>query len=53
MKNIKNLINKEEDVLNNIDETPVIIEEEIVEHEHLHVDPSIKKEIRNLNNLKH
>lgn len=49
MKNIKNLINKEEDVLNNIDETPVIIEEEIVEHEHLHVDPSIKKEIRKRN----
>jgi len=49
MKNIKNLINKEEDILSNIDET-IIVEEEVIEdHEHLHVDPSIKKEIRKRN----
>ena len=49
MKNIKNLINREEDILSNIDTTKVIEKEEVVEHEHLHLDPSLKKEIRKRN----
>ena len=50
MKNIKNLINKEEDVLSKVDE-PILKEEiEIEEHEHLHVDTETKKQIRKRNN---
>lgn len=50
MKQLKNLINKEEDFLSNIDETPYLVEEKEVEHEHLHVDEKVKKEIRVRNN---
>lgn len=49
MKKIKNLINQEEDILSNIDKTTIVKEEIIEKHEHLHVDPSIKKEIRKRN----
>lgn len=49
MKNIKNLINKDEDILVNIDNTPVIEVEEVEQHEHLHVSSNVKKEIRKRN----
>ena len=44
MKQLKNLINKEEDFLSDIDETPILIEEKELEHEHLHINENIKKD---------
>ncbi len=49
MKDIKNLINKEEDFLENADLTSFVEEEKEVEHEHLHIDNEIKKAIRRRN----
>ena len=49
MKNLKNLINKEEDILSSLDTPKVINEEKEIAHEHLHVNPKIKEEIRKRN----
>ena len=46
MKKLKNLINKEEDFLANIDETPYLEKENVSEHEHLHVEPKVKNAVR-------
>ena len=45
MKNLKNLINKEEDILANIDKAPYLEEEKEVEHEHLHIKKEVKEAV--------
>ena len=46
MNKLKNLINKEEDILTDIEKAPYLEEEKEVEHEHLHIKEEIKDVVR-------